>query len=472
MLNRYVGQMMIWLLVISCTAFASDEPRLYTGAIEVPSLGQLEMTLGVSETDEGTRILLTVPAQGAENIPLEATFNQNAELVAELSQAGLIFTVKENDDQTELVGKMDQMGMTFEIQFIRVDAVPGLSRPQTPQGPFPYTSTEISALHPDGHTLAGTLTIPEGEGPFACAVMITGSGMQDRDETLMGHKPFLVIADYLTRKGIAVLRFDDRGVGASKVADTETLKDVTSLDFATDVAVMVEAARWQPKIDPFRVGVIGHSEGGIIGPLVAIEDDKLAFIVMLAGPGVPGNELMPVQAALLMKSGGAEQDLIDAVVHATMSLYEMYEFGASEVDLRAQMMELVDIQLQSQGRIVSMEEFDAMTDGGLAQFEVPWFQWFMFYDPALTLAQVECPVLAMNGTLDMQVSYSQNLPVIEEVMTNAGGDITILEFAGLNHLFQKAKTGSIAEYAQIETTFEPIALEAMGEWLAEVTDYD
>ncbi|MDP7008503.1 MAG: alpha/beta fold hydrolase [Phycisphaerales bacterium] len=472
MLKQHVSQMMMWLLVISCAAFADTEPRLYSGDIEIPTLGPLNMTLGVSESDEGTFLLLTVPTQGAKNIPLPATFNQNQELVAGLPQADLVYTVKENDDQTALVGKMGQTGMTFEISFSRVDSAPELSRPQTPTGPFPYASTEVSALHPDGHTLAGTLTTPKGEGPFACAVLISGSGMQDRDESLLGHKPFLVLADYLTREGIAVLRFDDRGVGGSKVEDIESLKSATSLDFATDVAVMVEAARWQPNIDPFRVGVIGHSEGGIIGPLVAVEDDKLAFVVMLAGPGVPGFELMPVQSAMLMESSGVDQELIDRAVNASMTLYELYKQGGSEIDRRAAMMELVDVQLQSQDITVTPEEFGVMTDGGLEQFELPWFQWFMFHDPAPVLAQVTCPVLAMNGSLDTQVSSTQNLPVIEETMVNAGGDITILELEGLNHLFQKARTGGISEYAEIETTIEPVALEAMGEWLAEVTDYD
>ena len=462
----------MWLVVFSCVATASEDPRLYSGEIDIPTLGPLGMTLGISDTDEGTYILMTVPAQEAENIPIPATYNQNAELVAELSQIDLVFTVKENENQTELNGRMDQHGMTFEIAFKRVEEAPTLTRPQVPEGPFPYKSTEITVLHPDGHTLAGTLTTPHGEGPFACAVMISGSGMQDRDESLMGHKPFLVIADYLTRKGIAVLRFDDRGVGGSVVVDKAALELVTSEDFATDVAAMVHTARWQSNIDPFRVGVIGHSEGGLIGPIVAMNDRNIAFVVMLAGPGVPGFELMPVQAAMLMEAGGLDQELVDRIVDASMSIYELMRGGVSGVELRAQMMELIDLQLASQGITVTQEEFNDMTDQGLEQFDSPWFRWFLFHDPATVLVKVTCPVLAMNGTLDLQVSSEQNLPVIEETMLKAGGDITIVELEGLNHLFQKATTGEVSEYGQIETTFEPEALEVLGHWLAEVTDYD
>lgn len=464
--------MTIWLLLFSCPVYANDEPRLYTGAIEVPTLGPLKMTLGISESEEGTFVLLTVPAQGVEDVPIAATFNQNAEIVAQLSQAGLVFTVKENEDQAMLLGRMDQSGMTFPIAFKRVEKPPTLVRTQTPEGPFPYMSSEITALHPEGHTLAGTLTVPAGDGPFACAVLISGSGMQDRDESLMGHKPFLVIADYLTRNGIAVLRFDDRGVGGSVVEDMQTLQNVTSADFATDVAVMVETARWQPNIDPLRVGVIGHSEGGIIGPLVAVEDDKLAFVVMLAGPGVPGYELMPVQTAMLLQANDADQELVDGIVNASMNIYEMYQGEVDEIELRAQMIELVELQLVATDMQISPDEFNELIDDSLEEFGSPWFQWFLYHDPAPTLALVKCPVLAMNGTLDTQVSSTQNLPVIEEAVTSAGGDITIVELEGLNHLFQKATTGGVYEYALIETTFEPIALEALGSWLTEVTDYD
>ncbi|MDP6541240.1 MAG: alpha/beta fold hydrolase [Phycisphaerales bacterium] len=471
MLSRYVSQLIFWLLLISCAAFAGSEPRLYTGSIEVPTLGPMEMTLGISETDNGTLVLLSVPIQQAENIPITAVYNKDAKLVAELQQAGLIFTLKENEDQTILIGQMDQGGMTFPIEFERTNDLPTLVRPQTPEAPFPYSAVEITALHQDGHSLSGTLTIPKGKGPFACAVLISGSGLQDRDESLLGHKPFWVLADYLTRQGIAVLRFDDRGYDGS--VDTEKLLAATSKDFASDVAVMVHTARWQPKIDQSRVGVIGHSEGGIIGPLVAAEDDQLAFVVMLAGPGVPGFELLPVQQAMLLQASGADQELVDNVVNTSMNLYELYQEGsANEIELRAQMMELVDLQLVSQGITVTPDEFNEITNSGLAQFETPWFQWFLFYDPAPVLANLTCPVLAMNGTLDTQVSSSQNLSVIEETIVNAGGNVTIMEFEGLNHLFQKATTGAVSEYAQIETTFEPEALEAMGQWLAEVTDYD
>ncbi|MBT4530846.1 MAG: alpha/beta hydrolase, partial [Phycisphaerae bacterium] len=209
MLHRLISQCFVWLFLFTCSVSA-DDTRLYSGEIQVPTMGALQMTLGVSETNEGAFLFLTVPTQGAKDIPLEATYTQDGALSAELAQAGLSFVVTENDDFTKLTGEMHQ-GLVFEIDFDRVVEIAELVRPQNPTEPYPYDSREVTSLHPDGHLLQGTLTIPEGRGPFPCAVLISGSGPQDRDESIMGHKPFLVISDYLTRNGIAVLRYDDRG---------------------------------------------------------------------------------------------------------------------------------------------------------------------------------------------------------------------------------------------------------------------
>ena len=337
---RFAHHCILWVCVLTCSVFSQDEPRLYTGEIAVPALGQMGMTLGVSESDNGSFLLLSIPMQGIDNMPLTAMYTSDGSLTASIEQAGLVFTVQENTEFTELLGKMEQAGLTFPISFTRVTEVPTLARPQNPIEPYPYLSREISTLHPDGHVLAGTLTVPNGEGPFACAVLISGSGQQDRNETLMGHQPFLVISDYLTRHGIAVLRYDDRGVGGSTMENPEELIHATSEDFASDAMIMIQAARLHADINPRLVGVVGHSEGGLIGPMVAVEDGKIGFVVMLAGPGVPGYELLPLQQAMILESMGVEQELIDNTVNASMSLYELMMGGASEEQLRDQVFEV------------------------------------------------------------------------------------------------------------------------------------
>lgn len=466
----FLSHCILWFSIFTGNVIA-DEPRLYTGEIPIPTMGPLEMTLGISDTEEGTFILLTVPTQGAKDIPLPATYKQDGSLFAELPQAGLSFVVFENDDHTKLTGEMHQ-GLVFEIDFTRIQEHTELARPQHPVGPFPYWEYEVTAQHPEGHLLQGTLTIPEGQGPFPCAVLISGSGLQDRDESLMGHKPFLVLADHLSRNGIAVLRYDDRGVGGSVVEDKTTLALATSEDFGSDVAVMVHAVRNHSEIDARRVGVIGHSEGGLIGPMVAVSDSKLAFVVMLAGPGVAGDELLPVQQARLLETADADPKLVDALVHASMTLYEMMEKNAPENVLRVQMKELVAIQFEAQELEVTEELFEQAIDEGIEVMCSPWMQYFLFYDPAPTLAQVACPVLALNGSKDVQVDSNQNLTAIKKVKTESGTDITIIELDGLNHLFQPAITGAVSEYGKIETTFDPEALSIMTAWLEEVVCND
>ena len=469
---RITRQCIFWVFIVTCNVFSQDEPRLYTGEFEVPGLGPMGMTLGVSETDKGSFLLLTIPLQGLDSLPLAASYTSDGSLTASIEQAELVFTVMENTEFTELFGKMEQAGLTFPIEFKRVSEAPMFNRPQNPVEPYPYTSREISALHPDGHMLSGTLTVPDGKGPFVCAVLISGSGQQDRNSTVFGHQPFLIIADYLTRSGIAVLRYDDRGVGGSKMSNPENLKNATSENFASDASVMVNAAQLHSDIDPKRIGVIGHSEGGLIAPMVASDDDNIAFVAMLAGPGVPGFELLPLQHAMILEAMGVDQELIDNTVNASMSLYEMMMSKASEEELREQLVEVATVQFEAMDLSMSEEDFEKTMNEAMQEATSPWMQFFLFYDPGPTLVKLKCPVLAMNGTLDLQVSSKQNLPAIQKAIQSSGGDITIVELDGLNHLFQPAQTGAVSEYTTIETTFDISALQLLTEWILKKTKDD
>ena len=432
-------------------------------------MGELGMSLSIVDDENGTTLLMTVPSQGTEELPLQTTYNKNGELVGELQQAGIVFTVVENTELSKLTGSMKQSGFTFEIDFQRVEELPTFNRPQMPTEPYPYGSREVTTLHPEGHLLSGTLTVPNGIGPFPCAILISGSGQQDRDESLMGHKPFLVISDYLTKHGIAVLRYDDRGVGGSVMENIEDVHGDTSQDFASDTHLMVEAARIHPEVDARRVGVIGHSEGGLIGPMVAVEDPKLAFVVMLAGPGINGLELLPLQQTLILQAMGVSQEMIDAMVNVNLSLFELILADAN----KEEMLELIDEAVELTAELeesMNAEMTQAVRDEIVRQMKSPWLRFFLEHEPMPVLVQVECPVLAMNGTLDLQVPSMENLSMIEKGMTEAHRDITIVELEGLNHLFQPAATGAISEYATIETTFDVNALKIMKDWIVMVTD--
>ncbi|MCR9165650.1 MAG: alpha/beta fold hydrolase [Nannocystaceae bacterium] len=322
--------------------------------------------------------------------------------------------------------------------------------PQTPVPPFPYLVEEVTYTNPtSGLTLAGTLTIPEAAGPHPAVLLISGSGAQDRDSTLLGHRPFAVIADDLTRRDIAVLRVDDRGVGGSERGPA----GVTSEDFATDVEAGVAYLRTRAEIDPGRVALVGHSEGGMIAPMVAAKDPKLAGIVLLAGPGVPGKQLLVSQARALLQAKGMPEGMVEAAV-------EQQEQTMTAVD-EAETVE------QAREGVLDVVGDNEMTRKAVEAQIIPWTLYFVKHDPAPTLERVQCPVLALGGTLDTQVVASENLPAIESALRKGGNeDVTIQTLEGLNHLFQPAQTGDPDEYQGSKVTFDEASLELIGDWLS------
>ena len=299
--------------------------------------------------------------------------------------------------------------------------------------------------------MAATLTIPQGKGPFPAVVLITGSGPQDRDETLLGHKPFLVLSDYLTRQGIAVLRADDRGVGKS----TGVFANATTADFATDTEAGIAYLKTRPEIDPHKIGLVGHSEGGVIAPMIAARNPDVAFIVMMAGTGVRGDEVLVAQSEAIAVASGQNPD--QAAKDATKER-EMLKLVETEKDPTALEKELKE---KMAGDVPAGQIGMQIT-----QLTSPWFRYFLTYDPATALRKVTCPVLAINGEKDKQVLPSQNLPPIRKALEQAGNKrFEVDELPGLNHLFQSSKTGSPGEYAQIEETISPVALEKIATWI-------
>ncbi len=378
------------------------------------------------------------------------------------------FDVTLADDGSTLDGTFTQMGQQFEITLTRAASFAPSLRPQTPQPPFPYREEEVSYHNEQGSvTIAGTLTLPEDDSaaPYPVALMITGSGPQDRNEEIFEHKPFLVIADHLTRHGIAVLRVDDRGVGGTTAGLNPG--SATSFDFAGDVQAGVDYLKSRPDIDPAKIGLIGHSEGGLIAPIVAAERNDVAFIIMLAGPGVPGHEILVSQLQLILEASGedaetiantiqTQREVMDLVIDESLSLKDMQSKAQAAIESNPQLQELTAAQQE------------ASVTTALSQISTPWVQTFARYDPAPTLRKVSCPVLAINGELDLQVPCDANLEAIELALKEGGNtDVTIKAFPKLNHLFQSCETGLITEYAQIEETMSVEVLDLMADWIAE-----
>ncbi|MCA9672969.1 MAG: alpha/beta fold hydrolase [Myxococcales bacterium] len=339
-----------------------------------------------------------------------------------------------------------------------------LPRPQHPKPPYPYAAREVVFVNKTDKTKhAGTLTHPKGNGPFPAAVLVTGSGSQDRDETILQHKPFLVIADHLTRAGFAVLRIDDRGVGGSG-GDPNT---ATIQIHATDAGAAIDFLKKQKVVNSKAIGLIGHSEGGAIAPIVAARRADVAFVISLAGSALPGDKIVAEQVlAIARAQPGMDKAKLDKLLAAQNEVLAAAKSGSRD-KLRQVVKKATavgkQIGLKGAGQINA-----AMIDAQVKQLLSPWYQSFLKTDPAVHWAKVKkARVLALNGAKDTQVLADKNLPRIEAALKKAKNpDVTIKSLPGLNHLFQPCKTGLLNEYALIPITFDKGALQLIADWLA------
>lgn len=432
----------------------------WEGAIALNG-ARLRLVLRVGTSARGTIAALDSPDQLANGIHVQDLARDGQSVSFAVPAVKGTYHGTLSPDGSQLAGTWSQPTLpATQLDFARtkltaVGQPP--ARPQTPKPPFPYKVENVgfdNTVEANVH-LAGTLTLPEGKGPFPAAVMITGSGAQDRDETILGHKPFAVIADYLTRRGIAVLRFDDRGVGKS----TGDYANATSADFATDANAAADYLATRPDIRHDAIGFIGHSEGGMIGPIAMASNSRIAFLVMMAGPGTNLDQLMLSQRRLIGSQMGQSELQLDHAEPIMKAVLEAVKNGATpEAGREAARAVLTPAAMTLLGAP------GANPDTVLDQFAGPWFSYFLKYDPVPNLRRIKVPVLALDGSLDRQVPPEANLAAIKAALAD-NPDATTVELPGLNHLFQTAKTGAVGEYADIPETVAPIALQTMGDWL-------
>ncbi|MEE3373328.1 MAG: alpha/beta hydrolase [Planctomycetota bacterium] len=416
-----------------------------------------------ADAEEKRSVELDSLSEGLGGLPVTPTFSGD-EVTFEIVLTKARFEGRYNAERNKIAGHWIQNGGRFELVLRRVAVAETKSilppaRPQTPRGPFPYRIEEVEfAGASEEVRLAGTLTLPRTGGPFPVAVLITGSGPQDRDETIMEHKPFLVIADHLTRQGVAVLRYDERGVGAS----TGNFAQANSQDFAADVDAAVAYLLSRREIDPGQVGLIGHSEGGYIAPMVAARRDDVAWIVLLAGTGVPGDQILLNQAERIARAAGAPAADISLNRRLQQALFGAIRSGAKQPEVVAAFDRFVaTLQPEEQQHAVV-----AGSRGEIARLLEPWFRFFLTYDPGEALARVRCRVLVLNGDKDLQVDPDLNLPAIRAALVGGGNnDYEMHRLPDLNHLFQKCKTGLPGEYRQIEQTIDPAVLQVISKWI-------
>lgn len=447
-------------MTVPMAAQAADSPAAghWEGEIELPT-AKLQVMVDLTQENGVWKGDIDIPAQGAKDLPLEGITVEGTKVRFAIANIPGAPTFDGTLENAAIRGTFTQGGASLPFRLGR-EAVEVARKPQEPKPPLPYAAEEVSYTNGD-IKLAGTLTIPEGPGPFPAAVLITGSGAQDRDEALLGHKPFLVLSDSLTRNGIAVLRVDDRGVGGS----TGKVDESTTADFAQDALAGIRFLKQHAKIAPDRIGLIGHSEGGVVGPLAASQSTDVAFVVMLAGTGVPGSEVITLQSERISRASGMPEENIkreDALMRQSLDVVRNEKDPAAR-DARLRQIAKEALALQS-------PENQAGGDDGLdAQVKAVtsnWFRYFLDYDPRPALRKVKVPVLVLNGELDLQVIADQNIPEIEKALKEAGNpDVTIRRLAGLNHLFQPAQTGSPAEYAASEITMGPAVLDLVAKWI-------
>ncbi len=449
-----------FLSAVSLWAQAPDVSGTWQGKLNVGATS-LRIVLNIAQANGSLIATMDSPDQGAKGIPVTSAISRNDSLLLSIEKVHGAYAGRIAPDGSSIAGEWAQGSVKLPLEFHRSSSSDEIRRPQDPIKPYPYTEQEvIFSNKAAGLTLAGTLTTPQSDGPFPAVVLISGSGPQNRDCMILGHRPFLVIADYLTRRGIAVLRFDERGVGQS----TGVFASATSQDFASDVRAAVEWLAGRSDIDKQHIGLIGHSEGGIVAPMVAAGSPDIAFIVLLAAPGLPGKDIIAKQSEILNRAGGMSGEELAASSALQRNLQDAVLQANDSADLHNRVVALL---ANAKGKEKELVDAQKMTvENQMPILSSPWFRFFLGYDPQPALRKVTVPVLALNGEKDVQVA-PENLKAVEQAL-KAGGNkaVTTRIVPSLNHLFQTTQTGLPSEYGSIEETFSPKALDIIGEWVA------
>ncbi len=450
-------------LLVCTGAWAQDITGNWVGTLAIQGIS-LKLVFHIEKTSDGYSATMDSPDQGGFGLPTSHVAFDGNRLELSAGQLGLSYSGTLANDSINGIFRQGGLQLPLVLKRSEQDASPTMNRPQNPHPPFPYDVKDVTFRNNDaGVTLAGTLTLPKGQGPFPAVVLIAGSGPNDRDETIFGHKPFLVLADHLTRHGFAVLRYDKRGIGAS----TGDYAHALTFDFAQDAAAAVRFLRERKDIDRGKVALIGHSEGGVIAPMVAAQDDAFKAIVLMAGTGVKGIEVILYQNEVSMTQQNLKTEDIEKLQRSNREIFESLSRRPDALPdttvLHSQLIRLWE-GLPPQSK--QGTDKDKFIRSNLKGFLSPWYRHFLALNPSDYLLKVKCPVLALNGENDRQVSAAQNLQGIATALQKGGNKhVTVRSYPRLNHLFQESQTGYVDEYARIEQTLSPQVLEDITNWI-------
>ncbi len=441
---------------------ASPVTGRWVGQISIAGQA-LDIVVHFVEQDGGLTGSIDIPQQGATGIALDNIAVDPPQIGFSMlpSPQTAVFAGQIVDTDT-ITGTFSQAGYEGTFDLARAAEVAATVAPSVP-----YAEEEVTFQNGE-ITLAGTLSLPEGDGPFPAVLLISGSGPQDRNENVFSFEVFRVLADALTRKGVAVLRYDDRGVGGSSAGSP----DDTSVDFAGDVLAGVEMLSQRPEIDPVHIGLLGHSEGGIIAPLVANESDKVSFVILMAGPSVPGDQISAAQLRLIMQADGSTPDQLAQAEARQQQMLAAVRTGEGwdklEADVRAELQASIDALTEAQrSQIPDVPAYiDGVVGSQIGAVKSAWYHYFITYDPAPALETLTVPMLALYGGKDLQVPTDVNEAELQAIIDGSNNpDMTIKVFPTANHLFQEATSGSPTEYATLDKAFVPAFLDTITQWI-------
>ncbi len=474
----------ILLLIILLAAFSSQLKAQgitgsWLGSIAVSGIN-LRLAFNIKKTgDTVYSSTFDSPDQKAFGIPASKTYEKNDSVYIEIAAAGIHFKGALTPKH-ELFGTFKQGSASFplEMRYLTSQQSAELAkdplRPQTPKPPYGYYSEDVSYKNAKDTSLyyGATFTRPNGKGKYPAVVIISGSGTQDRDGTLFGHKLYLVLADYLTKNGIAVLRIDDRGAGKSSLG--KDFRNATSLDFSYDVETSLNYLETRDDVDKKHLGLIGHSEGGIIAPMVAARRRDVSFIILWGAPAIGGIKTLDDQNYYGLRKAGIDSLSAMAFVDLGKQIFEQFKVAVSTKELDKKIITIfTDWKLKESPLVLSALKVNNSSIIGKdilslynGLYSLPWMRFFLNYNPSSDLGKIKCPVLAVNGKLDTQVDARDNLSVITQILTKSGNrNFETVAIPGLNHLLQPALTGDFSEYAKIDTTMSPVAMDIICRWI-------
>jgi len=434
----------------------------WLGELEIPNTAKLRIGITISKTiDNSYKAVLNIIDQATGDIPCDEVIYKNDSIIIRIKGIGIEIAGIIDPEHKSIMSEFRQHGGIFPILFSSVDKLPLLLRPQEPKKPYPYNEENVVFENKKaGIKLAGTLTFPKSKTKFPAVILVTGTGQQDRNEEVGKHKPFWIIADYLTRNGIAVLRVDDRGIGGS----TGNFNQSTTADFAEDALAGITFLKSRQEINPKKIGIIGHSEGGTVAALAASKSSDVAFIVSMAGTFTNFEDVVIDQILNQLKLQGIKDEDIELASNWRKKIYSLAKENTDSATAAKKLWEIYN--KLSEDEVVRLNWPKGRQDAQIKQVLNPWWRYILGMDNKTILINVKCPVLAIYGELDQQVIPDKNIPIIEEALKEGGNkDFIVKKLPGLNHLFQTAKTGSEYEYFRIEETISPQALNIISNWI-------